>query len=223
MKKLISLVLVLLAGTGGVAAGAGNPQQRAAVARAVNASVVVFEIGAPAPHCGGVLIETARVLTNFHCLRVAGLSIQTVTGERISAMVVKSSRGRDLALLRLGRPVLGPTASLSTDVDIGDTVYTVGSPSGEPFVVSQGIVAKVIPNLYFTDSTGLGVTPQHYILLSAVAFFGNSGGGVFDERGNWVGITVRLYVATREGNPPVRQVLGAYVIAPQAIRQFLEE
>jgi hypothetical protein len=62
--------------------------------------------------------------------------------------------------------------------DVGDVVIQVGSPAGTPYV-NQGTVAWTYSDMY---------------MLDGFAYPGSSGGGVFDEQGRLIGITVAIPV-----------------------------
>jgi hypothetical protein len=73
---------------------------------------------------------------------------------------------------------MGPVGSLQ----IGEPVYAIGAPRGLELTLSNGIVSSLRPN-----------DGSHLIQTTAAISPGSSGGGLFDARGNLVGITT-LYL-----------------------------
>lgn len=110
-----------------------------------------------------------------------------VDGRELAAVVVVADREEDLAVLRLQPPdpsetfaaaALGKSATLR----VGDPVFAVGDPSGLPHTVSSGIVSAV-------GRTGvIGSVPL--LQLDASMNVGNSGGPLFNETGELVGLIV---------------------------------
>jgi S1-C subfamily serine protease len=64
------------------------------------------------------------------------------------------------------------------DLHVGETVYSLGSPAGFDLSFGQGLIAGL------RDIKG-----AHIIQNSAPSAPGSSGGGLFDARGNLIGIT----------------------------------
>lgn len=96
-----------------------------------------------------------------------------------------------------------------TDPQKGDNVYTVGNPLGILRNISKGILSNKLDGFYITD---------------ALTTFGNSGGGLFNGKGELIGVPDKVPVyglidniyAIPESN------LG-YSIALPIIKEFLKE
>lgn len=157
----------------------------------------------------GVLVdESGLVLTNYHVVqdqirdpnrRVLTKSSQPaplsepvrarfVDGRELPAELLVADRDRDIALLRL-RPADSAekfkfaARGRSRDVKVGEAVFVVGTPFGLEHSVAQGIVAATgRTNVLRSRHTPL-------IQLDAAINLGNSGGPLFDQRGQLVGIT----------------------------------
>lgn len=70
-----------------------------------------------------------------------------------------------------------PTASTK----IGEVVFAVGNPKGTEKTISQGIISN---KHQFQNGT--------WLQTDAAIYFGSSGGGLFDEKANLVGITTKM-------------------------------
>src|SRR5690606_17257328 len=72
------------------------------------------------------------------------------------------------------------------NLEVGEPLYTLGSPNGLEQTLSNGILSGIRE-----------VEGRSYVQTSAPISPGSSGGGLFDARGNLVGITT-LVLAGRE-------------------------
>ncbi len=110
--------------------------------------------------------------------------------DRAVALVVKDSEDgsvQDLAILTAPNKLIHGNASVGDDVVQGQSVQTMGQPKGLWFSYSSGEVAaiRVMPSAHGYEM----------LLIQSTAFIspGSSGGGLFDEYGNVVGITHAAY------------------------------
>lgn len=79
------------------------------------------------------------------------------------------------------RPVKG--IRLYKSLQIGEKVYAIGSPRSQTRTLSEGLVS----GLRYRKATS-----QNLVQTSAPISHGSSGGGLFDSRGNLVGITTMI-------------------------------
>ncbi|MCP4767512.1 MAG: trypsin-like serine protease [Gammaproteobacteria bacterium] len=103
-------------------------------------------------------------------------------GKEQRAAVVRSQPGRDVALLKLEKRFSTEPMHINVNkVALGEEIYVVGTPLDErlDFSISRGIVSarRVLDELSYYQ-TDAAVNP------------GNSGGPVFNDSGNVIGITV---------------------------------
>jgi serine protease Do len=137
----------------------------------------------------GVLISPdGKVLTAAHVVQTADvIEVQLLTGETLRAKVLSSDETADTALLQLERP---PRASLvaaignSDDVSVGDDVFVIGAPLG----VSHTLTVGHISGRRGTNATFNGMWPTEYFQTDAAINQGNSGGPLFNMRGEVIGI-----------------------------------
>ncbi|MCY1006407.1 trypsin-like peptidase domain-containing protein [Nannocystis pusilla] len=186
--------------------GDGGPSLVEAVERTRDAVVTLS--GTDALGAGVLVDETGLVLTNYHVVagqirdpkqRVLGgvtdasalaqpIRARFVDGRELPAELLVADRDRDIALLRL-RPADSAerfafaTRGRSHELRVGESVFAVGNPLGLEHSVAQGIVAAI-------GRTGLLRSRQTPLLqLDAAINLGNSGGPIFNLRGQLVGIT----------------------------------
>ncbi|WP_127530632.1 stalk domain-containing protein [Paenibacillus kobensis] len=130
----------------------------------------------------GVIIGDQDILTNYHVMNEAkSANAVTVDGETFEVEgVVASSEQSDLAIIRTKKPLyIDPIDfAWSFDLNKGDPVIAIGSPLGVQNTATEGIVSN------FTYEGDV-----EYIQFSAPTDHGSSGGGLFNQYGELVGIT----------------------------------
>lgn len=108
--------------------------------------------------------------------------------------IAAESKTRDLALLRLKGPIPHSYASPLLPVDgvvrRGDQIYSVGNPAGEDATLGSGIVSNVNRTFDFpwTDGAKLAM-----IQFSGGLFGGNSGGALYNTKGEIIGVPAAGY------------------------------
>ncbi|MGH7359494.1 MAG: S1C family serine protease [Candidatus Rokuibacteriota bacterium] len=170
----------------GAAGWAGLPAE---VLARVRPSIVRVHGRGPAG-AGGVVWRPGVVVTNHHVVARArqALRVVSVDGRVHEARVLDASHRLDLALLEVPGTFLEPAPiGRSARLRIGELVFAVGHPWGQPWVVTVGVVS------------GLGAhpVPGHAGLEACVRSDvhlapGNSGGPLLDARGEVVGLNAMV-------------------------------
>jgi len=127
----------------------------------------------------GVMLPSGDIITNYHVVK-SGVRYTVGRDKQATPATLKAGDpDKDLCLLTapglVAEPArLGKTARLK----VGDPVYAVGAPQGLELSLSEGIVSQL---------RGGG---PHPIIQTTVAISpGSSGGGLFNAKGELVGIT----------------------------------
>jgi TPR repeat protein len=131
---------------------------------------------------GFIISDNGRIATNLHVVESCSiLAVRLTNGDVYdSTWVVATDKRRDLAVIRIkaaSLPVL-PLAE-SNDLEVGQTVYSIGNPSGLQNTLQSGIVSA------FRQVNG-----SRLVQISASLNPGNSGGPVLDEKGHVAAIAV---------------------------------
>ena len=162
------------------------------VTRMLAASVCVLgEVPGGRFEASGFVVEPGDyVMTTAHGIGPAkNLRVKLADGRVFAARLERLGNERaDIALLSIAGPSLAPAELGSVEsVSAGDSVRTVGCPSGFEFSMSQGLVSSVRKSElgYPLIQTDVPVNP------------GSSGGPLFDRRGRVVGI-IKGSVAGRD-------------------------
>ena len=186
MKRVISLLLVIcgVAGPGPAVAQSA----RDVFAKASRSIVVVLHEEGQG---SGVVVGRDEVVTNCHVvgkrnrdLAVLKTRKDAERGNYSEARVIARDDARDLCLLRV--PDLSRLSDISVAVlgsvdalDIGAEVFAIGAPEGLELSLTRGLVSQIRRS---EDGTV-------WIQTDAVIAPGSSGGGLFDNRAELVGIT----------------------------------
>ena len=152
---------------------------------------------------GFIISENGYILTNYHVVEEAisgGLDVEVLThdGETYVATVVGFDEDHDVALLKID--ATGLNAAVLGDSDamlVGEQVYAVGNPTGElEYSMTEGIVsAKDREITAANSSTGRTETIGVFQTTAAING-GNSGGPIYNSRGEVIGIVVAKKVST---------------------------
>ncbi len=137
---------------------------------------------------GFIVSADGIILTNAHVVRDAKEVIVKLTDRReFRAKVLGSDPKTDVAVLKIAATDL-PTVVIGNDRDlrVGEWVLAIGSPYGFENSVTAGVVSakgRSLPNDNFVPfiQTDVAVNP------------GNSGGPLFNARGEVIGINSQIY------------------------------
>ncbi len=134
----------------------------------------------------GFFIDIGYVATNYHVIKgQKQIYAKSVGDQRRYTIeeIVAIDEKHDLAILRISGPN-SPILDLenSDEIEIGETIYTVGNPIGLEGTVSKGIISSI-------RDFGSGTRIQ----IDAPISPGNSGGPVLNEKGKVIGVSVSGY------------------------------
>lgn len=131
------------------------------------------------------------LITNHHVIEDAS-KVTIVFNDRreLDATVVGSDERTDVAVLKVTG---GNFPSLKTgnveQLKVGEPVLAIGSPFGFDYSASAGIVSAKMRNM-------MGETSVPFIQTDVALNPGNSGGPLFNQRGEVVGVNSRIFSGT---------------------------
>jgi len=165
---------------------------------------------------GFVINAEGYVLTNNHVVKDAtDIKVRLSDGREFGAQVVGRDAGTDVALIKL-KNVEGklPTVALgdSDSLEQGDFVLAIGSPLGFRESVTFGIISA-------KDRQLTGSAFDDFLQTDAAINQGNSGGPLFNMKGEVVGINTAII------SPQIGSGIGFAVpinIAKQLMPQLLK-
>jgi serine protease Do len=156
---------------------------------------------------GFVWDDNGYIVTNFHVIQNASrVTVTLQDGSAWDATLVGVEPDKDLAVLQIEAPEaqlspleLGDSALL----EVGRKVVAIGNPFGLGGTVTSGIVSAV------HRSSGA----SRYIQTDASINRGNSGGPLFDMKGNVIGINNAIFSPTG-GNVGIGFAIPADIASP---------
>jgi len=141
---------------------------------------------------GFVYSKTGYIITNDHVVSGASsVSVNFPSGATYKATVVGADPSTDIAVIKVNAPasVLKPLAvGNSSKLVVGDPVVAVGSPFGLDGTVTAGIVSALHRQIDAPNN----FTINDAIQTDAAINHGNSGGPLFNLRGEVVGVNAQI-------------------------------
>lgn len=167
MLKVMALVFVL-----GVSAWGQMPISLNAKLLGRNVVVTAYNGDEEEGHGSGVIIAKGFILTNCHVLCL-GFQMK-VNGK--NAPIVKMDTLHDIALIAVDTISVDPIV-IAHQVTQDEEVIVVGNPEDFPNTILHGRIANIV---------------KGNIIIDAPVYFGSSGGGVYNTKGELVGIVMAI-------------------------------
>ena len=139
---------------------------------------------------GFIITEDGYVVTNYHVVEGASkIYVSSYNGEEYPAVLVGNDKTNDVAVLKMEAEGLPYVAiGSSSELAVGDQVVAIGNPLGDlTATLTVGYVSAKD-----RDVTTEGAT-INMIQTDAAINSGNSGGPLFNMKGEVVGITTAKY------------------------------
>ncbi len=150
--------------------------------------------GRPAPErrgtalgSGFIISADGYVVTNNHVIKDADtIEIELRSGVKLPATIVGTDKRTDIALLKIeaDSPLPFVTFGNSDAMRVGDWVLAIGNPLGQGFSVTAGIVSA--------RGRTLSGSYDDFIQTDAAINRGNSGGPLFNMKGQVVGVNTAI-------------------------------
>jgi serine protease Do len=144
---------------------------------------------------GFVISADGYVVTNNHVIagegknEVESITVTMPDGSEFPAKLIGRDVASDLAVLKItaGKPLPFVKFGDSKGARVGDWVIAIGNPFGLGGTVTAGIISAV------TRNTGAGGAYDRYLQTDAAINRGNSGGPMFDMKGQVIGINNAIF------------------------------
>ncbi|HSD03980.1 MAG TPA: trypsin-like peptidase domain-containing protein [Gaiellales bacterium] len=204
-----------IVGSASPAASTTTPMSAAEIYRSTVAGVVEIKVSStsstPGPFgqqsqvaegTGFEIDSKGDIATNAHVVADAtSISVETNDGATHKATLVGSDATTDVAVIHIDAAAssLHPlTFGDSTALAVGDPVVAIGDPFGLANSVSAGIVSALGRTITSPDNHPI----QDAIQTDAALNHGNSGGPLFNDQGEVIGVTSQIYAdqSTSGGN-----------------------
>ena len=134
---------------------------------------------------GVIVREDGYIATNYHVIQGANkVEVTLHNGESYQAKIVGSDPANDIAVIKIdAKRLTTATVGDSSTVDVGDLAVAIGNPLGQlGGTATTGIISALDRTL---DVEGTTLTLMQ---TDAAINGGNSGGGLFNSKGELIGI-----------------------------------
>ena len=145
----------------------------------------------PVSGSGFVISADGYILTNYHVIDgVSDIKVTFSNGTSYDAILVGGEEENDIAVLKIDATGLRPVVLGNSDaLQVGEPVYAIGNPLGElTFTFTGGYVSAKDRSITMSDGTIMNM-----IQTDAAINSGNSGGPLFDQYGQAIGIVSAKY------------------------------
>ena len=145
---------------------------------------------------GFILTTDGYIVTNYHVVENAEtVKVSLYNGDEYEARYVGGDEEYDIAVIKIeGTDLPAVTLGDSSALNVGDHVLAIGNPLGElTFSMSGGMVSSV------NRAINVDGTPFNMIQTDASINSGNSGGPLFNQYGEVVGIVSAKYSSSAGG------------------------
>ena len=163
----------------------------------------------------GVVVTTqGHVVTNYHVIEGAS-DVQVLSqGRYLKTEIVGYDELTDLAVLRVMEDIELPAVKMGdmSDVRVGDWAIVIGNPLGKQFAdtVTVGVVSALNREL---ESSSIVKMLQTDAAINS----GNSGGGLFNTRGELIGIPSLKF--SSNGKDDIASIEGIAMAIPVDVVQ----
>ncbi len=152
---------------------------------------------------GIIMTEDGYIATNYHVIDGAtDITVLLYDGTEYTATVIGSSEIDDLAVIKIDAKRL-PVATFgdSSHVLVGDRAVVIGHPAGLEFgwTSTYGYISAINRDVKIRDYDGTMTKRMTVLQTDADVNSGNSGGPMFNSRGEVIGIITMKLAGDYEG------------------------
>ena len=147
---------------------------------------------------GFIITSDGYILTNYHVISGSKtVTVATYDHNTYDAKVIGYDASNDIAVIKIDAENLAPvTLGDSDTLRVGESVYAIGNPLGElTFSLTGGSVSALSRNVQTEAGTSMSLIQTDCAINS-----GNSGGALFNTRGEVIGITNAKYSSSGMGS-----------------------
>jgi serine protease Do len=144
---------------------------------------------------GFIISGDGYILTNHHVIESAyefGYTLRVFLhdGTTYDAKIVGFEKDNDVAVIKIDAEGLNAVTTGDSDaLRVGDQIYAVGDPLGElEYTMTDGMISALDRTIAVDSKTSISM-----FQISAAVNSGNSGGPVYDSKGEVIGIVSAKY------------------------------
>lgn len=144
---------------------------------------------------GFIITEDGYIITNYHVIEYSALKgyeikVMLYDGSSYTAEIIGFDSENDIAVIKIDTTGLSPAViGKSSEIGVGDDVFAVGNPLGElTYTMTSGMVSALDRCISTDENTSINM-----FQFDAAVNEGNSGGPVYNARGEVVGVVTAKY------------------------------
>lgn len=168
----------------------------------------------------GFFYKPNLIITNYHVVQFQeGITVTLHDGRRVAAKLEGIDPGVDVAILRVSGVTAPKTVKFGSSARLipGQRLIAIGAPFTYQNFISTGVFSTAVTGLPRADNLGLEI--GQYLLTDASIQSGNSGGPIFNSRGEVVGVA-DLNVATNNFLPGAIGVMIPSDVVQQSVQDL---
>ena len=146
---------------------------------------------------GFIITEDGYILTNYHVVEDGDdVEVALYDGSSYPAEIIGYDESNDVAVLKIEAEGLNPAEIGDSDaLRVGDDVLAIGNPLGDlTFSLTKGIVSALNRDVVMESGITMSLIQTDCAINS-----GNSGGALFNSKGEVIGITNAKYSYSSSG------------------------
>ena len=169
---------------------------------------------------GFVISDNGYIVTNYHVIDGAeSITVTFYDGSEYEASYVGGEESNDVAVLKIDATGLTPVVLGDSDsLSVGDEVSTIGNALGTlSFSQTSGHVSGLARSVTYSDGTIINMLQTDCTINS-----GNSGGPLFNQYGQVVGITSAKYSGSSSSSGAAIENIG-FAIPINDVKSIITE
>lgn len=141
---------------------------------------------------GFVITDDGYIVTNYHVIEGGeSITVTDYNGNEYAATLAGGEEGNDVAVLKIDAKLTPVTLGESSSLEVGDDIFIIGNALGElSYTATDGIVSHLSREVKVESGSTINMFQTNTAINS-----GNSGGPVYNNKGEVVGIASAKYAS----------------------------
>ena len=197
---------------------AANVGSTVGITTSVTTNIWGFQTTSAASGSGFIISSDGYILTNYHVIDDAdSITVSLFNGTTYDAALIGYDESNDIAVLKVDAENLSPVILGNSDyLNVGDQVLAIGNPLGElTFSLTSGLVSAMDREVTLSSTVTMNLIQTDCAINS-----GNSGGALFNQYGEVIGVTNAKYSSSSGSEASIDNI--GFAIPINSIRGIVE-
>ena len=197
---------------------AANVGSTVGITTSVTTNIWGFQTTSAASGSGFIISSDRYILTNYHVIDDAdSITVSLFDGTTYDAALIGYDESNDIAVLKVDAENLSPVILGDSDhLNVGDQVLAIGNPLGElTFSLTSGLVSAMDREVTLSSTVTMNLIQTDCAINS-----GNSGGALFNQYGEVIGVTNAKYSSSSGSEASIDNI--GFAIPINSIRGIVE-